>query len=654
MTKRVLVLLLAAFWVMPFVGDAAQTRDPIPTARTTIALKLASEGPIPFKARKDDGSSQILVEFPANRVLGSLPDQSVVNGGAIKQITTQYYSGEGRQGRRFIRSLAVDMTGPYRYRAWAEPGRVLLEIEHPASMSDKTLELGLPGGVVISSMGMPSFSARFHAMQEALQQASGATLRPFLAREQEKPVPPKPVESSEPAATSPARPAPHLALPFVFGMLAASAFMLLGLGLLTWLSWRMSERSIIPPTSLARLEGAASSMALVDELVWHAFERQGYRLIHIQDVFESSTRLRVAEKAASRVGLWCAGGGAFFEKQTVDRFAELMRLANVDEGFLIATGSFTVPAQRAAREQQITLIGREQLVGLLGIGAAGEYVQKQMEQANGQLDESKRQLRRYEDELETLRRQRNEASWHLGSERVKASNLETQISDLTAQIQQQSRDLDYWKSEAAALKKQWEESQWYLGEARSREEYLESQMAGLQEQLFGLSRTTKEREDIVGELQEEKSRVHGLEAELTGLRLAKTEAERIQQEASEAAQRYKRELHAVRFYGERRSAARGWVPDVFVELGAGEQTFFSGTPRDLSGTGMSLQFPPVSGHDGAFTVRLHLPGNQQPTILSAQQVWKVPQSTGETLAGFHFADVSEDVRAHLEHLIAKS
>ncbi len=647
--------LLAAFVSM--TAWAAQTQDPAPMSRTTIALKLAVEGKIPFESRSEPQQKEIVIQFPSGRVIGSLPEQSVVDAGAIRQITTEYYRTFGREGQRFIREVRIVLSGDYRHRVWAEAGRVMIEIEHPAIVGSNAFELGLHGGIVISSLGRPVTLARFRAMQAALQQAA-LDVRP-IQREQEKVSTPTITAKPQVSAALPSERKvsrfprhPSIPIPFALGLLAVSGIVLTVLmAILAWFSWKAAARLNIPESVITRSEALSSSTALIDELVSRSFERQGYNLAGLEEVPDSTTKLRLLEKDGSRIGLWCVGSGTFFEKQTVDRFAELMRSVQVEEGFLAATGSFTVPAQRAARDQHITLIGREQLVGLLGIGAAGEYVQSQLQESKVELDTAKRTLRRYEDELEVLRRQRNEASWHLGSERVKASTHETQLEQLTGQLEQYKAELQKWETETAQLNKQWQESQWYLGESRAREQHIQTQLGVLQASGAQAGILAKERGEMVAAMAQERSMRQTMEAELAGLRLVKSEAERREQELLAGIGRYKQELHAVRFYGERRSAVRAWISDAFIEVSQEEKSVFSGTPLDLSGSGMRVSSPAGIGNDGAFMVRLHLPGLAEPADIQAERVWAQEQG-GLSSSGYRFIGLADDVRTHVERLVA--
>ena len=644
------------------VSSAAETSGGSKVTQTIIALKLGTNEALSVRSHATQDPPVIVIEFPDQKVIGALPERSVVDSGVVQQILTRYQDFSGVDTRRYIRSLHIALKAPYPWRVWAENGNVMVEIEHPTTVSSASLEVGLRGGTVIRSLPQPAVYAKFRAMQSALEEAAiGET--PLQMREQDIPRPIKPLnptassQSSAPIPTlsaAPKRSYAKLPLPFVFGMLSAAGLMLLSLGVLTWLSWQMSRREPEPVSAGLRQE-AASSTLLIDELIWRAFERQGYQLMRLQEIPQSASNFRIIKKDSRALGLWAVGNGLFFEKQTVERFGELLESAQLEEGILAATGSFTVPAQRLAKERHITLVGREQLVELLGMGAASAYVQSQLQQAQSQLDEAKTSIRRYETELETLRRQRNEASWHLGSERVKSASMEAQVAQLSAQLDSYREQVAHWEEEAKKLKKQWQESEWFLGESRDRERYFSEQLAQLQQAATTVESLTKARDDAHWFLGEEKTKREALEAELVGLRLAKTEAERCEAQLRETAETLCRQLEAISFYGERRAAVRAHVPDAFIEIRNGqEEPVFSGVPADISSTGMRLHTQNHLPFGSDDRIVLHLPGMAEAAQVQAERVWEKDEASDGQSSGYRFVDISEGARAHLNNLAGRA
>ena len=398
-----------------------------------------------------------------------------------------------------------------------------------------------------------------------------------------------------------------------------------------------------------------SGVMLIDQLVWRAFERQGYQLVLETDVLQPFAGIRrIIVKDGHKSALMFVGNGPFFEKQTVERFIQTMREADVQQGFLVASGAFTVPAQRIAKEYRVTLIGREQLTELLSAGAGSEYFTKQLEQSHVRLEEAKETLQQYASELDTLRRQRNEASWFLGEEREKGATLEAQLGELDQQIRRQQGEIHRWEQDAARLRKHWEESEWYLGESRARIRHLEAQLAVLQDATVRAETAEQEREELRGRLATEEERQIFLErqqAELQGQ--VESAAGRIVALQDELLQ-LKQELFAVRTYGERRQGIRADLPAARVDVfNGGEAPLFSGSPRDVSLHGIGLETEQELPAQSV-RIRLILAG-QDPIESKGHVMWQ--RGEGEPRryrSGCRLLGLSVDSRSAIEQLIRTS
>ena len=372
------------------------------------------------------------------------------------------------------------------------------------------------------------------------------------------------------------------------------------------------------PTLQASSVRVPAGVVLVDQLVWRAFERQGYQLVTETELTQPLLgTLRVIMKDGAKAALLFVGQGPLFEKQTVERFLRAMRKADAAQGFLVAAGSFTVPAQRIAKEHQVVLIEREQLTELLSTGAGSESFTKQLEQSRVRFEEVQETLRQYANELDTLRRQRNEASWSLGEERAKSAKLEAQFAELGQQFSRYDATITRWEQDALALRKRWEEGQWYLGEGQSRIRYLESQLGELQRQLEASA-------DRRGALQ------HTLD-------------------------RLTQELQALRTYGERRRRVRAMIPETAVELVYGEDgSVLEASPRDISSGGVGLAFDRPITANTSMRVRLRLPG-REPIASKAKLMWQ--RSEGEPAryqSGCRLIGLSASTRALIEQLVEEA
>jgi hypothetical protein len=424
-----------------------------------------------------------------------------------------------------------------------------------------------------------------------------------------------------------------------------------------WSGWRPGKvltvlrRNPAPAFADGRLP---SGVALIDELLWQAFERQGYQLIQTVEGGQPAGPLRLMTKDGSKAVLRFVWNGSFFEKRTVEQFGNAMRAVGVDQGFLVASGSFTVPAQRVAKEQGITLIGREQLMELLSAGATSEYFTKQLEQLHVRLEESKVTLQEYANQLDTLRRQRNEASWYLGEERATSSQLESQLADAGAQLRQREAELAQWTEETAAFRKRWEESQWYLGESRARIDHLEANLSALQEAATRLETTARERDEANWYLGEERQRAKTFEQQLASAQEQLAASVEREQTLQSILEDLKRTLRALQAFGERRRMTRARLPDVQIDLlDDGEpQPMFSGSARDLCAGGIGLETDRELP-DEPLRIRLRLPGDAEPIESKAHKMWQrqAQDQPCRYSSGYQLLDLPDASRSRIAHAI---
>ena len=678
--RRLAALGVAALaLVRPWPSPAAETTDPVAMGRTQIILKVDAQEPVPIEAHWRQRPPTIRIQFPARRVTGSLPQRSAIARGPVQTITAQY---EGRGAKRFLRALDIRLSGPYTYRARSEAGRIVIEVDHPSSISSASLEIGLQRGTIIGSLSGPSISERFRAMQDALAQATPVPLRGLLA----PPYGPVDLISGEainwqapidaapapaPGAASPPAPSAGGALPVLFGMaLVALAGWLAGS---TVMKARSRRQSLLAGPRLP------SGAVLIDQLVWRAFERQGYQLVLEKDLIQPPFgTFRVVIKDGVKSGLLFVWYGPFFEKQTVERFVDVMKGAKLPSGILVASGSFTVPAQRLAKQQQVALIGREQLTELLSVGAGSEYYARQLAQQQAKLEEAKATLRQYAEELETLRRQRNEASWYLGEERAKTAKLEAELNEAQQQLRRYEADLQRLEREAAELRKQWQQSEWYLGESRERFRFLETQVGELQDAAKRAETAERERDETSWYLGEERARSEAMERQLAELQQQVQQAG-IREQALEATiERLRREIgqlqrqaapaataaqHAAAQSAaadslagpgsERRRAPRLAAGKIKLELRARRRAVFTGAPKDVSAAGAGVettQALPVSG----LRVRLLFPG-RRPILSRAEVVWqRADEPASRFRSGWRFVGLSDASQKRLRGLLDTS
>ncbi|MBI3331054.1 MAG: PilZ domain-containing protein [Candidatus Omnitrophica bacterium] len=642
------LLLVGLAWALPSGGFAAETVNPVTMTKTVVVIAVDSVEPLAFRSSIQERPPVITLTFPKRRVVGSLPERSSFTRGVIRTITARYdRSLKSRASpKRFLQTLQIGLSAPFPARVRSEPGRVVVEIDHPVSVDRASMEVGLRGGTIVSAIGQRALTQRFRAMQEALAQAAAtptAWTMTFTAGEapqasggaparidsaaipQEAHAPERgPATGPAPraAASSSQAPPPSTAhWPLFWTALLVLAAGSVGVW---WLArgrpLRLSPGSVPSQPHAPRVP---SAVLLVDQLIWRAFERRGYQLLQEAEVAQPSPgTLRVMVKDGAKAALLFDGPGAFCEKQTVERFLQTMQEFHVQQGFLAAAGAFTVPAERLAEQHQITLIGREQLTELLSMGAGSEYVAKQIAQSHARLEEAKEALRQYAGELESLRRQRNEASWYLGEERAKAAQVEAQLNDVSQQVRRHEAQLRRWEQEATTLRRQWEESQWYLGESVARVRHLEAQLGALQEATKRAETAEQEQETLRGDLAQEQARREGLETQLAALQRNLEESAKRELALQFALEQLKQEMRRLKTAGDRRRQPRAAVSQAFVELLNGrDRPLFAGTPRDVSSVGLGLETDQKLPDDSPVRVRLRLPG-RDPIESRGRIVWQ--------------------------------
>lgn len=620
--------------------------EPSDAGRTRIVFQLDRESPINIQSRFQASPPAIVLEFPEGQVFTALPERTAIRSGAVLGLSTQYGEAHaglpaGRQGARSLRAIEVLLRGDYPHRVTTERGRIILEIQHPQTLSAASIEVGVLGGSIIRNLSSTRMTQRFQAMQEALTDAQEPALVPATP-----PARPGASAAASPRVRRPSASAPSPAR--AWGWLMVLGFSLIGV-LISWLRRRA------PIVAVALEPRIASGMTLIDQLVLRAFERQGFRIVSSLEPGTLPGTVRLVSKDGAPVALGCVGSGMFFEKQTVERFVKVMRAAGVSQGYLVATGAFTVPAQRLAKERGVTLVGREHVVELLSAGATSEFFTRQLEDAQRQLTEGRETLQHYAAQLDALRRQRNEASWRLGEERAKAGKLDTDIAALTVRVGQQDAELARTQQDAAALQKRWDENEWYLGETRARIRFLEASLesAGQAEALQ--QAVARARDEANWYLGEERRKVMELSGNLVELQNALDASVARELLLQEAFDEIRRKLSALETYGERRRGVRTAIPEAMLELWqhGKDEALFAGSPRDFSLEGVGLDMDrelPTS----ALRARLRLPGLDAPVDSEARVVWQRTTS-GEppnVSIGCRWLTLPEPAKARLEVLLA--
>ncbi len=674
-TALVLGIAALAQW-----ASAADTLPDVALSKTKLVVKLRSDDRLAVKSRFEQNPPTIIIEFPPGRVAGSLPERSVVEQGVIREIRTQYASSASESP--WIKSLSIELKGRYSYSVRPEPGQIVVEIEHPQEVATGAFEVGLANGIVVGGEAPPALHERFRAMQAALLDATGATSieAPAWSTKPELWPTPTPQPRPRPGGISRTPPIMTAGRPSMSPVRTAALWISLVLtlvGVVGMTTWGLTRHGGLRFGG-RRGERGTMGLAVIDELVWRAFEQQGASLVETRVTETSAAPLRIFTKDEMKAALQCVSGSAFFEKATVDHFAQAMRAAGASQGYLVAAGSFTVPAQRFAKEHNISLISREQLTELLSAGALQERYARHLKDVDGQLESVRNTLTEYAKQLDTIRRQRNEACWLLGEERAKASKLEVQRDEAGERATRANAEAEQWKATAALNHKQWEESQWYLGESRAYAEHLETQLrslrenaAQLQAELDELGRkfqdAERQREEANWYLSESRSAQSALQEQVTELinrvKAVQEELSSAQRDLAksreliEAERQLRAELEAklsAQMAGERRKGRRRIFRDAMLELQTGDDaTIFRGAPKDVSAGGFRLGVSRTTALPERARVRLAIPGISKVVESSGRLVWqREDRKANERVGGYQFVDLPQEISNAVEQALS--
>ena len=316
-----------------------------------------------------------------------------------------------------------------------------------------------------------------------------------------------------------------------------------------------------------------------------------------------------------------------------------------------------IPAQRAAKEQQVTLIGREELMELISAGAASEYVATQLADSAARLEEARRAVSQYEGELEAMRQQRNEARWHLGEERARAAKLEEQLAAFERQLQEHKAEIQRWEAQTEELKSRWEQSQWYLGESRERAAHLEGQLGTLQGTVKDTEGSGRQLGELNGQLAEERAKRAGLEAQLLQLQRALDDSVNRELALQDAFDQIRRKLSALQTFGERRRATRGTPAEAFVEIRSTkkgmDEPLFAGVPKDVSRDGFRLEADQELPN--SFRVLMRLPGLGRHIESRGRRMWQRPEGDPARFhGGYKLVGLSAETRDLIEQVVEKA
>jgi hypothetical protein len=210
---------------------------------------------------------------------------------------------------------------------------------------------------------------------------------------------------------------------------------------------------------------------------------------------------------------------------------------------------------------------------------------------------------------------------------------------------------------AEQMRRQWEESQWYLGEARAYAQHLEAQLGPVRDTC---SRLEEAHRDTCAQLQE--AQAHRDEANwyLEEIRTERAELTQrltdLQDQLAQAQQETaltRRELEALRRFGERRQTPRVTLPEVRVRITTDEDAeLFCGSAENLSLGGFGIAPAPRADWPERIYCHLTSPREERPLTLTGRVIWQAPEPDGSTMrAGGAFERLPDDARERLQQLL---
>jgi predicted nucleic acid-binding Zn-ribbon protein len=405
-----------------------------------------------------------------------------VNSGLIKEIQSDYYP----PGRRALKSLTLMLAQPAAYSIAQQANQIVVNIETPPGLLPGRMAIG--GLTILGMEARETLISRLNAMGAALQHAAppvtakSAQPKPVVIT---KPVQiPQPVIQPEPQA--PVSRKAHGG--FWYGLLFG-----IGGTEIAVTGWRRRRKPVLIRESsqagAAGVSGMLQAASVLEHLVLKAMQCQGHTVVGSKAIADLGT-LWIVQKDDQRQGLVCLGDGGFLERKVLEPFCKSLQQESLRSGTVYALGAFTAPAQAFAKENQIHLISREEVLKLMEVELKGpvltpdaEQVSQQLVKSQSELDQTQAKIQALEQELSAQKKKWEEAEWYLGEERTKKQTLEQQVAELTKQLA--AKDELYAKlvQEADQLKAKSAEIDQRLAGEQEKRTQLETQIGQLEEQL---------------------------------------------------------------------------------------------------------------------------------------------------------------------------
>ena len=577
---------------------------------TRVAIAV-SGGPVAYTDQSRQDPPAIVIEFRSRNVIAALESSMVINAGIIKEIQSDYYPKD----RRALKSLTLTLVQPAAYTIAQQTNQIVVDIDTPASVLPGRMAVG-QGVTVLGIEAKETLIQRLKVMEGALQRAGPqatqvvSTPKPVVVT---TPVEiPKPVFQPEPKGEPVSK----------GGRGGFGPGLLLGIGgtLIAVVGWRRRRKAAVAPGESAELVSIAQGTSVYEQLILKAMQRQGHTVVGSKAIADLGT-LWIVQKDDQRQGLVCLGDGGFLERKVLEPFCKALQQESLRSGTVYALGAFTAPAQAFAKENQIHLISREEVLKLMEVELKGpvltpdvEQLSQQLVKSQSELDQTHAKIQALEQELSAQKKKWEEAEWYLGEERTKKQALEQQVAELTKQLA--AKDELYAKlvQEADQLKAKSAEVDQRLAAEQEKRAQLETQIAKLGQQLKAQAATVA---DLPAALAARAGKVQliqeSTEAAKETIKAVTAEEPKVTQEVLQGQEHRK---------WPRLDLSRHKGKGVLVRATSNDGEPMNGDARNLSTGGLCMELPSGEQLADEFELKLFLPDRTKPIEAIGKLMWK--------------------------------
>lgn len=574
---------------------------------TRVAIAI-SGGPVAYTDQLRENPPAIVIEFRSRNVKAQLEPRVAVNSGLIKEIRSDYYP----PGRRTLKSLTLTLAQPAAYSIAQQANQIIINIETPPGLLPGRMAIG--GLTILGMEAQETLISRLKAMGDALQQAA-----PPVTAESVKPKPivvTTPVQVPQPIVQPASAPTP----------LSKKGFggfwpgMLLGIGgtVIAMAGWRRRRKPVTVPAGPAELPSTAQAGSAFEQLVLKALQRQDQKVVGSKTIAGFGT-LWIVQKDEQRQGVVCLADGGFFERKILELFCEGLKLEGLQSGTVYALGAFTAPAQTFAKEREVVLMAREEVLKMIGAELQRPLVEPELAallqkrtELEGELAQVQERIRHLEQELAAQKKQWEESQWCLGEERTKKQTLEQQVAELTQELAQKveltaklSQELDQLKAKSAEVDQR-------LAAEQEKRGQLEAQIAQLparpeQSEAGGPAATLAAQAGKTQAIQESTEAAKGT------IKAVAAEGPKVTQEVSQGQERRK---------WPRLDLSRHKGKGVLVRATSNDGEPMNGDARNLSVGGLCVELPSSEALADEFELKLFLPDRTKPIEAIGKLIWK--------------------------------